>query len=203
VWRVARWRGALATALATTLVTVGVGVVLHAPETPAPEPLATPLSAVDTTVVTVPRAPFCSLVPATDVTAAAGTAATLTSWDNGDPLPGGSDIAHEYGCSWAGASGTAQAWVFAPPVTTDRAANLVESATGADDCAPVAGAAAFGDPTVALQCGEVLSYRGLFGDAWLVCTLTTTDADLAGRWCASVLTAASTVTPAAEPPPSD
>ncbi|MFT4286497.1 hypothetical protein [Nocardioides sp.] len=194
----ARWPAALVIALAATLVAVGAGVVLRDPETPPPEPLATPLSSVDTTVVTVPRAPFCELVPAAEVAAAVGAGVTATSWDNGDPLPDSGDIAHEYGCSWAGESDTAQAWVFAPPVTTDRAGNLVASATAADGCAPVAGAAPFGSPTVALQCGDTLSYRGLFGDAWLVCTLTTTDPDLAGRWCVGVLAAASTVAPSAE-----
>lgn len=187
----ARWLGALLTASVVTLVPVGVGVAVRAPDVPEPDPLATPLSAVDTTVIAVPRAPLCPLVAGRDVAAVAGAGATLRSWDNGDLLPGGSDVGHEYGCSWTGPSGTAAAWVFAPPATTDRAADLIGSAGSEDGCAPIAGAPAYGDPTVALQCGGTLSYRGLFGDAWLVCTLTTTDADLAGRWCASVLAGAS------------
>jgi hypothetical protein len=62
---------------------------------------------------------------------------------------------------------------------------------------------AFGSPTLALTCtaadGTVrASYRGLFGDAWLVCEVELppaspeagTAADVAGRWCVGVLEAA-------------
>ena len=50
------------------------------------------------------------------------------------------------------------------------------------------------------------SYRGLFGDAWLVCEVvrpagaTWDVADRAGRWCVGVLEAASTRQPAADGP---
>ena len=191
---------ALAVAALVTGAAVVAGVVLRSPDRePAPtRPLATRLASVDTATVGVRRAPWCDRVPDPDARAAVeGASPEASSWANGDPLPGGRDIAHEFGCSWRATSGaTASGWVFAPPVTRQRAAELVASALARPGCAPLPGAAAFGAPSVALTCtaGGVttLSYRGLFGDAWLVCELggTAPDPGLADRWCASVLQAA-------------
>jgi hypothetical protein len=108
-------------------------------------------------------------------------------------------VAQEFGCSWTGGSGTvASGWVFAPPVTVERAQELVAAARSAKGCAPLPGAATYGSPSVALTCtaGGVttLSFQGLFGDAWLVCRLAGSraadPANVADRWCASVLLAA-------------
>ncbi|MEG3093508.1 hypothetical protein U1703_18875, partial [Sphingomonas sp. PB1R3] len=58
----------------------------------------------------------------------------------------------------------------------------------------------YGVPSLALACVDggtrVLSYRGLFGDAWLTCQLTAPETvaaaaheDRTGRWCVSVASA--------------
>ena len=197
----------LVVALAVTGGAVAAGVVLRSPSTssprpPAARPLATRLASLDTSTVGVRRSPFCDAVPATDVRAALGGAPpTAATWSNGDPLPGTRDVAHEFGCSWTAASGpVGAAWVFAPPVTVQRGQELVASARAQRGCTPLPGAAAFGSPSVALTCRAggrtTVSYRGLFGDAWLVCQLAGDPADaadladLADRWCASVLAAA-------------
>ncbi|GAB7005416.1 hypothetical protein JCM18899A_28890 [Nocardioides sp. AN3] len=199
--------GALVVAVVVTGAAVAVGVMRHSPDhspPPAPpraSPLATRLSSVDTTTAAVRRGPFCSAVPLADARAAVGDASPRAqSWSNGDQLPGSADVAHEYGCSWTAPSGaTASAWVFAPPVTLERGQELATSARSPKGCTPIAGASAFGSPSVALSCTAAgtttLSYRGLFGDAWLVCQLAGSrapdPADVADRWCATVLTAAS------------
>jgi hypothetical protein len=198
----------LLVALAATGGAVVAGVALRSPDTPSPRerttrPLAARLGTGDTGAAGVRRAAFCDAVPPADVHAALGdTAPTAASWSNGDLLPGTRDVAHEFGCSWASASGpAARAWVFAPPVTVSRAQQLAAAARAQRGCTPLPGAAAFGSPSVALTCTSrgrtTLSYRGLFGDAWLVCELTGSPAPdagapggLADRWCASVLGAA-------------
>ena len=80
------------------------------------------------------------------------------------------DVVHEFGCRWTAGDGTAEAWVFVPPVTRERAAGLVR-----DGCRGVDGPA-FGDPSVACRTeaagSETFTFRGLFGDAWLSCRLT-------------------------------
>ncbi len=192
-----------------TLVPVGIGVGVAGDRTPAPEAASyagTDLADFDTTTAVVQRAPFCDLVAGEAVEEALGGAGELTAWSNGEQaaaLPEG-DVSHEYGCSYAGAGAEARAWVFAPPVTRARAQALVK-APPARGCTATPGAAAFGSPSVATTCtsGEqrTVSWRGLFGDAWLTCTLTqgvaTPEADLvarAGRWCVAVAQAASVVT---------
>jgi hypothetical protein len=177
---------------------------------PKPEPRAapsfstTPLTGYDTGGVVVERGSFCNRVDERQVTAALdGGPVDGSSWKDGDSIDLGNgvrDVAHEFGCRWTGADGTAaQAWVFAPPVGADQAQRLVRSAVKAVGCEEGTGPP-FGSPTLALTCtrdGVVrASYRGLFGDAWLVCEVVrpagaTWDAsDRAGRWCVGVLQAA-------------
>ena len=196
----------LAVAAVVTVAPVAAGVFFATPHEappPATRPLATELTTLDTTTLALARQPFCDRVAGADVKTALGQAPeSADTWDNGSPvrLPdGSSDVAHEHGCRWTAESGaSAAAWVFAPPVTEQTAARLVQSATRTAGCTPLAGAAAYGAPSVALSCPAgtagltTVSYRGLFGDAWLVCELTTAqpDADRAGRWCAGVALAA-------------
>jgi len=173
---------------------------------PDPEPEAassTPLAALDTSAITVARAEFCSRIASTAVDEALGGPVSSTDdYTNGEKArlaPGVTDVAHEYGCVWVGADGTtARAWVFAPPVTAGQARKLQAAATRAEGCAPVPDAAPFGAPTTALRCtgddGVVTAYHGLFGDAWLSCSLSARAAagDLAertDRWCATVVQA--------------
>lgn len=192
-----------------TLVPVGIGVGVAGDRTPAPEAAAyqgTDLADFDSASAVVQRAPFCELVAEEAITEALGGEGEPTAWGNGEEaaaLPEG-DVSHEYGCAFAGSGVEARAWVFAPPVTRARAQALVEAGPP-KGCTATAGAAAFGSPSLATTCQEgeqrTVSWRGLFGDAWLTCSLTqgvgATEADLvqrAGRWCVAAAQAAS-VTP--------
>ena len=200
---------ALLVAGVVTAVVVGGGVLAlgsadddEAP--PANESFeTTPLTEYDATGVSVARAAFCDDLDERQVAAAlGGEPADSSSWENGDPVDVGNgteDVAHEFGCRYNGADGTiVQAWVFAPPVDAAGGQRLVKAAGKAAGCEAGAGPA-FGAPTLALTCtkdGIVrASYRGLFGDAWLVCevarpAVATWDVvDRAGRWCVGVLEA--------------
>jgi hypothetical protein len=179
------------------------------PEATPPAPVVaspTPLDQVDTATVTVQRATFCPMVAPAEVAAALGGAATREdTWGNGDPLPGGGrgDIAHEYGCAWIRGKVRALAWVFAPPVSVARASQLAQQSAGMK-CQHWAGAPAFGKPSAGEDCTlnigtRILTLHGLFGDAWLSCSLlvvpgepTARLAQRTERWCAAVLAAART-----------
>ncbi len=191
-----------------TLVPVGIGVGVSADRTTAPEVASyrgTDLADFDSSTAVVRRAPFCAVVPGEGVSEALGAEGELVEYDNGEQAPAlpGGDVAHEYGCVWtAPDGGTARGWVFAPPVTAARAQEIVRAAP-AKGCATTAGAPAFGSPSVALVCvagtTRTASYRGLFGDAWLSCSLTQPaalpEAELVartGRWCVAVARAAAT-----------
>ena len=74
---------------------------------------------------------------------------------------------------------------------------------GGDACTRIADAASFGRPSVGVVCrtdaGLRTSYRGLFGDAWLTCSLEgplEREAAVArtGELCVAVAQAASTPT---------
>jgi len=193
-----------------TLLPVAIGVAVSGDETLARKPAAyrgIPLAEFDSTKAVVQRAPFCDLVPEAAVREALGEEATVTAYDNGeqsDAVPGG-DVAHEYGCRYSPAAadgvGQARGWVFAPPVTVEAAQRIADTAaTGG--CTPLPDVPAYGEPSVAVTCpGEgvqTVSFRGLFGDAWLSCSLTRPTTvpvdelvDRAGRWCVAVAQAAS------------
>jgi hypothetical protein len=191
----------------TTMAVVGGGVLATGhdnddPVTPTDKPFSTtPLADVDTTSVAVTRGPFCDTVDDRQVGAVLDQVPDALEWANGDELDvsgsGTAEVVHEFGCSYAVQDvGVAQAWVFAPPVDAAQAERLVRSATKAPGC-EVGTGPAFGSPTLALACtadGTTrASYRGLFGDAWLVCEVERPAAagvdvvDLAGRWCVGVL----------------
>jgi hypothetical protein len=171
------------------------------PSSDPPHPTSAPtrLSDVETRSITVPRADFCPRVAPDAVRDALGAEPdSQHTWANGDRVRlarGVTDVAHEFGCRWAAADGTTvQAWVFAPPVAPGRAERLRDVAAGADGCRPVTDAPDFGARSVAVRCADgSTTYHGLFGDAWLSCSLTSRDDDAlerAGRWCVSVLQAA-------------
>ena len=188
-------------------------------DTPAPAPAptsSTPLGELATETVTVARDGFCARVAPAAVEEALGAAPTdADAWANGERAtlaPGLTDVAHEYGCRWTADGTTVRAWVFAPPVTAGQAEGLRRAATRAEDCDPVADAPRFGSRGVAVRCaggtggaggsggsGAVTAFHGLFGDAWLSCSVETSGSasvppaealDRAGRWCATVLQAA-------------
>ena len=199
-------RSLLAGALAMSLLLLGACDDDNS-SSPKPSPSAappTPLQSLKTTALVVRRTAFCPVVSPDAVNAALGGAPKRsTTYDNGDPAWLASDVkdvAHEYGCTWRAPDGAiASAWVFAPPITRRRAADLVRSPLGAH-CVRVPGPD-FGEPSVANRCrtpdGVERAFRGLFGDAWLSCTLSAPGhkepRDLstrANRWCAAVATAA-------------
>lgn len=174
----------------------------------APSPSSTPLAELDTATLVVRRDSFCSDVdPDAVEEALGGVPDASTSYDNGEPARltrTVEDVAHEFDCTWQRAGGTvARAWVFAPPVTAGRARALAREAQTVPGCFPVPDASAFGRPSAAVGCrtGRTLeaAYHGLFGDAWLSCSLAVPVGgdsraalvDRAGRWCVAVATAAS------------
>ena len=188
----------------------------HAPAT-VPSETSTPLTELSTDTLVVRRESFCSAVDADRVEEALGGPPDASSaYDNGEPARLTTevrDVVHEFGCAWRRADGVeARAWVFAPPVTLDRARAVARDADAARGCSAVPEAPAFGRPSAAVVCrvdaALEASYRGLFGDAWLSCSLTVPGAgadqaelmDRSGRWCAAVAIAASDTTgePAAE-----
>ncbi len=208
-----RW---LTLAVVLTGLPVAAGVLVLGEDTPArkaAEPIptysSTPLADYDTSVVALSRAPFCDQIPDEAFTQAlqGDVGWTVSAYRNGqaaEMAPGLEDVAHEYGCRVQGAgavSGEVRAWVFAPPVTRSRATALVDEASRTA-CARQKGAPAYGAPSVALICPagdrRWASFRGLFGDAWLACSMSAPTnvgdeelLDRAGRWCVAVAQAAS------------
>lgn len=194
----------------TVLIVVGGVLALGGEEDDAPAPKEQPftttaLADYDVSDAAVPRAPFCDGVDERQVEAVLGAVPDPLEWRNGDELDIAGhdrpDVVHEFGCRYAVQDvGMAQAWVFAPPVDAARAGRLVTSAEKASGCEAATGPA-FGSPSLALTCTEEdgttrASYRGLFGDAWLVCEVELTDATpdvvgVTGRWCVAVLQAVS------------
>ena len=196
-----------------TLVPVAIGVAVSGDATLSREPAAykgTDLADFDTSKAVVQRAPFCDLVPAAAVQEALGAEATLAAYDNGeksDAFPVG-DVPHEYGCRFSpsgtdspAAPGEARGWVFAPPITTD-VAQAMAAASVTKACTALPAAPAYGTPSAGVLCAgdgvQTVSFRGLFGDAWLSCSLTLpTDVaqdelvKRAERWCVAVAQAAS------------
>jgi hypothetical protein len=200
----------LLAAVVATAAMVAVGVTVLGGSSDDEEPAAapsfetTPLGAFDQGSVSVTRGPFCDSVDPRQVRAAlGGDPAQSRSWANGDEVAlgkGTADVAHEFGCQYDAADGTvARAWAFAPPVSAEQAAGLVTRAAKARGCSS-ADAPGFGAPGLDLSCTAgsgvaSASYRGLFGDTWLVCEVlrpagaTWDVVDRAGRWCVGVLQA--------------
>ena len=198
-------------AVVATLLIALLGAGCSGSADSGPEPTAapseavdegTPLADVDTTSLVVARAPFCDAVDPAAVARALGEEpAEGSAYRSGqriklsDGTRGGvADVVHEFGCRWTAGDGVAEAWVFVPPITRERAADLVRSGCrGVQD-------PAFGEPSTICrtQADGVTTYtfRGLFGDAWLTCRLVVgagqeETLDRAGRWCAAVATGAS------------
>lgn len=201
--------------LLATAVAVGAGVAVTGPdEGSAPGPDADPpavatapssLDEIETRGLAAQRAPFCDGVDPAAVEDALGEPASRAdAYGNGETAaltPQVTDVAHEHGCLWSAGRTTARGWVFAPPVTPGRARGLVDAAASGKGCSRVEDAPALGRPGIALVCdrGDVreASYRGLLGDAWVVCTISAPRSldraehlDRTSRWCAAVVTAA-------------
>lgn len=209
-----RPRAGAAAAVAAAVLLLGLAACSGDDEPDEAEPTVAPppaLTDLDTTALVVERSPFCDDVDPAAVTAALGAAddseAEAAPYSSGDAVDLGSgeeQLVHELGCRWSDGAAeptTAAAWVFVPPVPPADAQQYV-AATPTDGCNALEGPA-FGAPTLALACAldgaTEVSFRGLFGDAWLTCTLTaptaaTSAEELVGRadaWCAAVAVAAS------------
>lgn len=193
--------------VALALLTAGCSGGSEPPAPSAPSAASTPLDQVTTEGLAVARADFCSRVaPAAVEEALGGAPAGSDTYANGDRVHlarGVTDVAHEYGCRWRAGDGTTlRAWVFAPPITPGDAGRLGDAAAAAKGCDPVPDAPRFGSRSVAVRCssdeGLVTAFHGLFGDAWLSCSLAVPAArdraellDRTGRWCATVVLGAS------------
>lgn len=218
-----RRRARTGLAVAASLLLALSACTAEEPDEPAAEPAPPSLSDLDTTTLVVGRGAFCEAVDAEAVAAATAPSGaeetTATSWANGEPVTvgGAEDLAHENGCRWSAAAADpatapaveAAAWVFAPPVPAADAETYAAAAAATAGCTVLDGQPAYGTPTLALTCdlpadesgaaGREVSFRGLFGDAWLTCTLAERGTlpaadDLVERgsdWCAAVAVAAS------------
>jgi hypothetical protein len=202
-----RRTGRLVQALRAALPTLALGLALgscndappRTPEVAAP----TPLASYDGTGAAVQRISFCTRIPTDAVAAAVDEPGATRHYANGEQAPDTGDIAHEYGCIFDGETGlTAKAWVFAPPVTPDDAKRLAAEAGKVRGCRPL-DPHEFGSPALGTLCRNrtetTVTYRGLFGDAWLSCSITAPAAakpvdkaltDRAGAWCVQVATTA-------------
>ena len=172
------------------------------PEQPATEPTAesTPLADYDTSAVAIVRSDFCDRVSDDAIIAAIGDdASDKQAWQPGERLPDNRDIGNEFGCAWTAGPVTARGWVFAPPITPERADDLASEVVGLT-CKPLRSAASLGDPGVAQNCvlntgARLVGFYGLIGDAWVSCEIsgltgTAPEAgDLVGEWCVAVLEA--------------
>jgi hypothetical protein len=193
-------------AVVATLLIALLGAGCSGSADSGPEPTAapseavddgTPLADVDTTGLVVARAPFCDAVDPAAVARALGEEpAEGAAYRSGERIKLSDDVAdvvHEFGCRWTAGDGVAEAWVFVPPITRERAADLVRTGCrGVQD-------PAFGEPsTICRNQGDGVAtstFRGLFGDAWLTCRLVVgadeaETRDRADRWCAAVATGA-------------
>ena len=177
------------------------------PESQEPETApSTPLASYAADQVVLQRAPFCDRISETAAAQAVdGEVARASAYDNGERTrltADVRDVAHEYGCTFDGEGATADAWLFAPPVTPERADDLIRLAGKATGCRPDPQDPGFGQRSVATVCTAdgrlTASYHGLFGDAWLNCSVTVAEGDVdatalqdrAGRWCVQVAEAA-------------
>ena len=168
---------------------------------PAAEP--TPITEFDAASAALSREDFCDRIPDEAATAAVGEVASTDHYGNGEKkqiTDEVTDVAHEFSCTFVGASGAlARAWVFVPRVTQAQAEDLVAAVKKAEGCRVVDGKS-FGTPGTGTVCtttaGTEAAYRGLFTDAWFSCSVTAKDLDeptlleQAGQWCVSAATAA-------------
>ena len=171
------------------------------PTTPTP----TPLGSMDLSALPITRGPLCAGIAAADVRHALGGAVTGTAhYDSGQRVtlaPGLRDVSHEYDCTYRGAGAEARVWVFAQPVDPTAARGLAAAARAERNCRVVADGPTFGTPGVTTTCRasgsrRTVTLRGLFGDAWVSCQLTTPAAVVPAttavrrteQWCVDVAT---------------
>jgi len=183
----------------------GEGSAARPASSASPTP-PTPMASLDLSGLPIDRTDFCSRLDQGDVEDALGGPVTDTAhYGSGDRValvPGVVDVSHEYNCTYDAADGTqARAWVFAEPVTGAVGRRIVQEARTEPDCRPLDRAPTYGTPSVGTLCrvarpaARAVTLRGLFGDAWLSCRLSTPgtgDAlgtvQRAEQWCVRVAT---------------
>lgn len=158
----------------------------------------TSLSRYDTSLISIVRAAFCDRVSGDAISAAlSGEPEGEQSWRPGGPLPGSKAISNEFGCAWTSGDVRARAWVFAPPVTTERAVDLAVEVVD-ERCEPVQPVPDLGEPSAIQRCEDSstrTSIHGLVGDAWVSCEISgltggaSVDTQLVSEWCVAVLEA--------------
>ncbi len=207
-------------ALPLALVAACTGGEGSGPAEPTPsaaEP--TPLGDYEVAGLALARASACPALDDEAVARALGGEVTdSTSYSSGEPATlavGVRDVAHEAGCVFSGEEGTtARAWTFAPPVSPPRAKAVVRTLAQEEGCTRVQDAPAFGKPGLGRTCSRgrrlVGSYGGLFGDAWVGCSVAVPTSAArgpkgrrslvrrTGEWCVQVLEAARRTTEASE-----
>lgn len=212
--RVVRRVTAVAVALLVTAAAVYVGLRDGAPQgdgqaarpSPSSSPTRTPMASLDLSGLPIERTEFCDRLDEGDVEDALGGPATDTAhYGSGDRValaPGVVDVSHEYNCTYDAGDGTqARVWVFAEPVTASVGSGIVRDARAESGCRPLRKAPTFGTPAIGTICrttkpeARAVTLRGLFGDAWLSCRLSTPgSADVLGtvrraeQWCVRVAT---------------
>lgn len=192
--------------LAAVLVLCGCQAGTQTDRAPAsPSARATGLGGLDSAATLVQREAFCGRLEAGAPQRALGGEVVDTEeyspGDTAEVVEGTRAVADEWSCTYRSDRGvSARAWLFAPPITARRAGVLVRAARGRG-CTPPTPRRDFGRPSVGRVCPSgdqtTVSWRGLFGDAWLACSLTapraeTGRAELIARaeaWCAEVLSA--------------
>jgi hypothetical protein len=202
-------------ALVLTAVAVYVGLRAAGPDqttapTSRPTATATPLTSVDLSGLPVERRSLCGRIDQGDVERALrGPVVETDHYGSGDRASLTTrvrDVSHEFDCTYRADTGAeARVWVFAEPVSRGVARGIARDVRRAPGCRPVTGGPAYGAPTVSTSCrvgtppGRAVALRGLFGDAWLSCEVSTPSAASAGdprreterraqRWCVSVAT---------------
>ncbi len=174
--------------------------------TPTASPTPTPLASLDLSGLPIQRAPFCDTLDKGDVEDALGGPVSRTAhYDSGDRVAlatGLTDVSHEFDCTFDAATGAqARAWVFAEPVTVPAGRAIVAETGQEKGCTVVGKGPTFGTPSIRTLCrtgtpaSQVVTLRGLFGDAWLTCQLSTPGAtggdqtvQRAEQWCVRVAT---------------
>jgi hypothetical protein len=164
------------------------------------------MASLDLSQLPIERSDFCNRLDEGDVEDALGGPATDTAhYGSGDRVtlaPGVVDVSHEYNCTYDAGDGTqARVWVFAEPVTASVGNGIVRDARAESGCRPLRKAPTFGTPAIGTICrttkpeARAVTLRGLFGDAWLSCRLSTPgSADVLGtvqraeQWCVRVAT---------------
>ncbi len=211
--RTARRLLLLVLVLAVTVGVVYVGIrdrttgpTEAAGSSPSTSSTPSPSSSVDLSDLPIDRGAFCDQLDQRNVEDALGGPVSDTShYDSGDRValaPGVTDVSHEYDCTFEAADGTeARVWVFAEPVTATVGRTIIRDARAEKGCTVRPDPPTFGTPSVGTVCRTTkpdtrsVTLRGLFGDAWLSCRLSTpgpTDAaetaQRADQWCVRVAT---------------